>query len=128
MRPIFEQNVVWIKYMLKIFGYLTAVNLFVLPILWLFKSLHLFTLILVYEALFISVLGVFQILASYIYRENSIPYSWGSRTGWFAFKKFAELKREERQRYRREGIILVIVGLVLLSASVAAHFFLLAYS
>ena len=126
--PIFERNAVWIKYMLKIFGYLTVVNLFVLPILWLFKSLHLFTLVLVYEALFISILGVFQILASYIYRENSTPYSWGSRTGWFAFKKFAELKREERQRYRREGIILVIVGLVLLFVSIAAHFFLLAYS
>ena len=33
MRSIFEWNVRWIKFVLKVLGYVAVVNLFVLPIL-----------------------------------------------------------------------------------------------
>jgi len=52
----------------------------------------------------------------------------GFRTGWFDFRKFAKLKPKERQRYRQEGTIMVMIGLVLLVGITIAHFFILAYS
>jgi len=101
---------------------LVVLNLMVFSILWILKILYLFTVVLAYEGFFVAFVGVLQILGSYIYRKNSIPYRRGSRTGWFDFKKFAKLKPEERQRYRQEGKIMVIVGLVLLIPSIITHF------
>ena len=76
MRFPFKRNVHWmLPFVLKTIGYLVALNLIVLPILWLLESLHLLTLILIYEALFISIIGIYQILGSRIYRENSIQYT-----------------------------------------------------
>lgn len=112
-------------FVMKISGYIIAFNLIILLILWIFKILDLFTPILIYEALFILILGVFQILGSYIYRKNSIPYWGGFRTGWFDFGKFAKLKPEERQRYRQEGTIMVVIGLALCVAAIIVHFSML---
>ncbi len=129
MRLVFNRNVQWmLKFVLKILICITVFNLAVLPILWVLEILYVFTIILVYEALFTLIIGVFQILTSYIYRENSIPFRRGFRTGWFDFKKFAKLKSEERKRYRQEGIILVIVGLVFLFGIVFVHLYSLFYS
>lgn len=123
-----------LAFVVKILGWMVVLNLIVLLILWVLKVLNLFTLILLYEALFILIVGVFQILGTHIYRRNSIPYhrgvfGWvGSRIGWFDYKRFAKLKPEERQRYRKEGIIMVIIGLVLLIGTIIAHFYILTYS
>lgn len=128
MRSIFKRNVHWmLAFVMKILGWIAVLNLVVLSILWILESLSLFSLILIYEALFILIIGVFQILGSYIYRKNSLPYRMGFRTGWLDFKKFAKLKPDERQRYRQEGIVMVIIGLVLLSGVIIAHFCILAY-
>lgn len=108
-------------FVMKISGYIIALNLIVLPILWVLKILHLFTPILVYEALLTIFIGVLQILASLIYRENTIPYRAGFRTGWFDFRKFAKLKPRERQRYRQEGIIMATIGLILCAATIIVH-------
>jgi len=116
-----------LAFVMKLLGFILVLNLIVLPILWALKVLHLFTVILIYEALFIVVIGVFQILGSYIYREDSIPYRGGFRTGWLDYRKFAKLKPEERQRYRQEGRIMIIVGLVLLFGILIAHFYILSY-
>jgi len=103
-------------------------NLIVLPILWVFKILYIFTFILMYEALLILIIGVLQILGSRVYRADSIPYRMGFRTGWFDFKRFSKLKPEERQRYRQEGIVMIVIGLVLFFGTVTAHFYILLYS
>ena len=126
MRPTFRASCHWmLAFVIKIIGLLVVVNLIVLPILWILKILHMFTLVLMYESLFILFIGVFQILSSYIYKENSIPYRGGFRTGWVDFKKFARLKPEERRRYRQEGIIMAIVGLLFLLGIITTHFYIL---
>jgi hypothetical protein len=89
---------------------------------------YLFAVVLTYEGFFVTFLGILQVLASYIYRENSPPYREGFRTGWFDFKKFAKLKPEERERYRQQGIIMVLIGLVFLVGIAIGHFCLLASS
>lgn len=114
-----------IVFIMKILGCFVLFNLLVLPILWILKTLYLFALILTYEALFIIIVGVLQILGSYIYRKNSIHSRWaglGSRTGWFNFEKFAKLKPEERMKYRQEGTIMIILGLTLLIVTTILHF------
>ena len=50
MRFIFERNVRWIKFVMKVFGYVTVVNLFVLPTLWISNILS--ADIFVYEGVF----------------------------------------------------------------------------
>lgn len=126
MRLIVRRRFHWmLQFAMKIFGWIILLNLVVLPILWGLKILRLFTVILMYEAIFILIVGVFQILGSCIYREDSIPYRMGFRTGWFDFEKFSKLKPEERQRYRQEGIIMVIIGLVLFFGTLIAHFYIL---
>jgi len=111
-------------FVLKILGYIITSNLIILPILWILKILHLFSLILIYEGFFTIFIGVLQVLGSFIYRENSIPYRLGFRTGWFDFRKFAKLKPEERQRYRQEGIIMAMIGFIPLITAIIVHFFI----
>lgn len=116
-----------LAFVTKILGWIITLNVLVLPFLWIFEILYLFTIILVYEASFILLIGILQILSSYIYKENSIPYRFGSRTGWWDFKKFARLKPEERHRYRQEGKIMVAIGLALLFGTLPAHFYILVF-
>lgn len=110
-------------FVMRILRWILVLNLAVLSILWVLEILSLFVFILMYEALLISILGIFQILATHIYKKNSLPYRTGFRTGWVDFKKFAKLKPEERKRYRQEGIIMIIVGLLLLCGSIVVHFY-----
>jgi len=122
MRSAFEQDVHWmLAFVLKVIGYIVALNLIVLPILWFLEILYLLILILVYEALFISILGVLQILCSYIYRAERYPPQ-HALIKWFDFREFAELKPEERQRYRQEGRIMITIGLTLCIAAIIVHF------
>jgi len=112
---------------IRVLRWIALFSLIVLLILWAFDSLYLFTLILVYEALVILALGAFQILGTYIYRSNSTHSGmhWagqGSRTGWFNFKKFADLKPEERKRFRQEGKIMIIISIMLLVVTIIIHF------
>lgn len=111
-----------LAFVIKILGYLTAINLIILPILWIVNILYLFAPILIYEGFFTIFLGTLQILSSYIQREKGTPYRFGFRTGWFDFKKFAKLKPEERQRYRQEGKIMIIMGVILMVATIIIHF------
>ena len=125
MKFIFKRNVHWIlMFVLRISGYIITANLIILPILWILKILHLFSLILIYEGFFTIFIGVLQVLGSFIYRENSIPYRLGFRTGWFDFRKFAKLKPEERQRYKQEGIIMAMIGFIPLITAIIVHFFI----
>jgi len=124
MTSAFERNVHWtLAFVLKVTGYIVALNLIALPILWFLEILYLLALILIYEALFISIFGIVQILGSYIYREDSIPYRHGFRLGWWDFRKFAELKPEERNRCRTEGKILIMLGLLLGLTTIIFHAF-----
>jgi len=88
------------------------------------KVIHLFTLILTYEAFFISFIGVLQILGTYVYRKDRYPlrYAW---TNWFDLRKFAKLKPDERQHYRQEGKIMIIIGLIICIAALILHFSIL---
>ena len=125
VRPSFH----WmLAFAIKILGLIIIMNLIVLPILWVFKILYILTFILMYEALLILIIGVLQILGSRVYRADSIPYRMGFRTGWFDFKRFSKLKPNERQRYRQEGIVMIVIGLVLFFGTVTAHFYILLYS
>lgn len=119
MSSIFRHWV--LRFVAKILGCTLVLNLTVLLILWFQRILSLFTLILVYEALFILIIGLLQILSSYIYRKNSFPSRYAGRTGWFDFRKFAKLKPKERQRYRQEGKVMVIIGLVLLVIMIVTY-------
>ncbi len=107
----------------KIRRWVVVSNLMVLAILWILRLPNLFILILAYEAFFILIIGVLLILSTYVYRKDSIPSRWGgSRTGWFDYKRLAKLKPEERQRYRLEGKIMIVIGLALLTATIILHF------
>jgi hypothetical protein len=129
MRSTFRVSLLGIlRFALKILGLLVGLNLIVLLGLWVLEISFLFITVLVYEGFFVTFMGVLQILGSYIYREESIPYRRGFRTGWFDFKKFARLKPEERERFRQEGIIMVVIGLVFFVGIVIVHFYLLASS
>jgi len=48
----------------------------------------------------------------------------GFRTGWWDFKKFAKLTPEERNRYRKEGRIIMMIGFILGLTAIIIHFFL----
>jgi hypothetical protein len=115
------------RFLAKILGLLVVLDLTVLPILWVLGTPCLFAVVLTYEGFFVAFLGVLQILASYIYRENSPPYREGFRTGWFDFKKFAKLKPEERKRFRQQGMIMAVIGLMLLAGIIIVHFYTLAH-
>jgi hypothetical protein len=121
---IIKQNARWVLlFVLRILGYVLIFNVVVLPILWVFGVLYMATLVLTYEAVVLLILGALQVLATYVYRENSIPSRWGgSRTGWFDFKRFAELKPKQRQRYKAEGIIITTIGALLLAITAITHF------
>ena len=126
MRSAFERDVDWMfAFVLKLVGYIVALNLIVLPILWFLEIRYLLALVLIYEALFISIIGVVQILGSYIYREDSIPYRYGFRLGWWDYRKFAKLKPEERNRCRKEGKLLIMIGLILGLTTIIVHAFFL---
>jgi hypothetical protein len=116
----------WLQFIMKALTCLAVANSLVLLVLWALQILSLFTLILVYEALFIIIIGISQILSSRIYRKDSVPYRYGGRTAWWNFEKFANLTPEERQRYRQEGLIMIIIGLVLLSTVAVVHIYFLA--
>ncbi|MGD8505563.1 MAG: hypothetical protein PVF15_02740 [Candidatus Bathyarchaeota archaeon] len=124
MNSFFKSYSHWtFRFVAKILGWILVLNLTVLPVLWFLNILNLFTLILIYEAILILIIGALQILSSYIYRKNSIPSRWGgARTGWFDYRKFAKLKPKERQRYRQEGKIIVIIGLTLLAITIIIQF------
>lgn len=124
MNSAFERNVHWAFALgLKVTGYIVALNLIVLPILWFLEILHLLALILIYEASFLSIIGVVQILGSRIYREDSIPYRHGGRPGWWDCRKFAKLKPEERTRCRKEGRVLIMLGFILGLTTIIVHAF-----
>jgi len=108
-------------FVLKILGYIITSNLIILPILWILKILYLFTLILIYEGVFTAFIGILQILGSYIYKENRYPPQY-ALTKWFDFRKFAKLKPKERQRYRQEGKIMMVIGLILCVATIIIQF------
>jgi hypothetical protein len=106
---------------LRVLRWIALFSLVVLLVLSVFDSLYLFPLILVYEALLVLIMGILPILGSYIYRKNSFPSRYG-RTGWFDFKRFAKLTPKQRQRYRQEGKIMVIIGIILLAVAIILHF------
>lgn len=123
MKFIFKRNFQWVlAFGIKILGYIVILNLVISPILWILEILYLSTLILVYEALFTSSIGIFEILCSFIHRENSISYRMGFRTGWWDFKKFAKLTPEERNRHRKEGTIMIMIGFLLGLTAIIVHF------
>jgi len=128
MRFIFERNAHWIRFVMKVFGYVAVVNLFVLPILWISNILS--AIIFVYEGGFLVFVGGVQFLLSFIhYKKNNYstidqryPYP-GS--GWLDHRiVFKRLTPEERKRYRKEGIIMVMIGSILWLIAIIAHFFI----
>ncbi len=128
MRFIFERNVRWIKFVMKVFGYVAVVNLFVLPILWISNILS--AVIFVYEGGFLVFVGGVQFLLSFIYYKKNYhstidqryPYPGsGSLDHRIVFKR---LTTEERKRYRQEGIIMVMIGFILWLIAIIVHFFI----
>jgi len=112
-----------VKFVVKNLGYVMVVNSVVLVVLWILRDLHLFTPILMYEVVFISGLGVLQILASRIHEGDGVSYRWGKyRAYWLDLRKFAKLKPEERSRYRQEGKVRIAIGVTLLIAAIILHF------
>lgn len=113
-----------LAFVVKILGYIMVLNLTISLILLALGIFGLFAIVLTYEALFISIIGFFQILCTYIYRENRCPSFPAVTAKWFDFRKFAKLKPEERQRYRKEGKIMIIIGLATCIAAVIIHFYI----
>ncbi len=122
----------------KILRWLGVSDLAILGILWILRLQNLFFRILALEALVLLFYGVFLIVSTYIarplYQKDSIPPDrralppqrsavLAPRTGWLDYKRFAELTLEERQRYRLEGKVMIVVGLALLTALIL-HFFI----
>jgi len=124
VRPISNQDFhQMVKFVVKNLGYVMVANSVVLAVLWILRDLHLFTPILMYEVVFISGLGVLQILASRIHKGDGLSYRWGKyRAYWLDLRKFAKLKPEERSRYRQEGKVRITIGVTLLIVTIILHF------
>ena len=113
---------------MKVLGYVAVANLLVLPILWISNIPS--AVIFVYEGGFLVFVGGVQFLLSFIhYKKNyystidqRYPYP-GS--GWLDHRiLFKRLTPEERKRYRKEGIIMVMIGSILWLIAIIAHFFI----
>ena len=130
MRFIFERNVRWIKFVIKVFAYVTVINLFVLPILWISKILS--PVIFVYEGAFLVFVGGLQFLLSFIHYKETYHSTINQRhpypgSGWLDHRiVFKRLTTEERKRYRQEGIIMVMIGLILWLIAIIVRFFIFA--
>jgi len=131
MRFIFGRNVHWIKFVIKVFGYVAVVNLFVLPILWISNILS--AVIFVYEGAFLVFVGGVQFLLSFIYYKKNYYSTIDQRypypgSGWLDHRiVFKRLTPEERKRYRKEGIIMVMIGSILWLIAIIVHFFIFIY-
>ena len=116
---------------MKVFGYVAVVNLFVLPILWISNILS--AVIFVYEGAFLVFVGGVQFLLSSIYYKKNCYLTIDQRypypgSGWLDHRiVFKRLTPEERKRYRKEGIIMVIIGLILWLIAIIVHFFIFVY-
>ncbi len=128
MRFVFKRNVGWIKFVMKVFGYVAVVNLFVLPVLWISNILS--AVIFVYEGLVLVFIGGVQLLVSFVYYKKKYdstidqryPYS---GPAWLDQRiLFKRLAPEERKRYRQEGIIMVMIGFMLWLTAIITHFFI----
>jgi hypothetical protein len=108
------------SFLTRVLGLVMVLDLVFLFVLWVLGVAYLFSVVLTYEGFFVIFLGVLQVLASYIFRgdrgetEERVAYYSPYSPVWFDFRRFAKLTLEERKRYRQEGILMVIVGLVLL--------------
>ena len=128
MRLTFERNVRWIKFVIKVFAYVTVINLLVLPILWIAKILS--PVIFVYEGVFLVFVGGVQFLLSFIYYKKNCYSTIDQRypypgSGWLDHRiVFKRLTTEERKRYRQEGKIMVMIGLILWLIAIIVHFFI----
>lgn len=128
MKSVFERNVYWIKFVMKVLGYVAIVNFVVLPFLWISNILS--AIIFVYEGLFLVFVGGVQFLLSFVYYKKNYhstidqkyPYP-GS--GWLNHKRvFKRLTPEERKCYREEGIIMVTIGFILWITAILLHLFI----
>ena len=128
MRSIFERNLHWIRFVIKVFGYVAVVNLFVLPILWVSNILS--ALVFVYEGTVLLFVGGVQFLLSFVYYRRNCDATIDQRypypgSGWFDHRiLFKRLKPEERKRYRQEGIIMIMIGFILWLTAIIVHFFI----
>lgn len=125
MKFVLWRNASWIRFVMKVAVYVVTVNLFVLPVLWILGVLS--AIILVYEGTFLMLIGGIQFFVSFLYyKENAhstidqkYPYPGsGLLNHRIVFKK---LKSEERKRYRQEGIIMVLIGLIVWLAAAVSH-------
>ena len=104
----------------RVLGLVVVLDLVVFSVLWVLRIADLFGVVLTYEGFFVTFLGVLQVLASYVFREDRgetgerVAYYSPFSPVWFDFRRFAKLTPEERKRYRQEGVLMVIVGLGLL--------------
>ena len=116
------------SFLTRVLGLVMVLDLVVFFVLWVFGIADLFGVVLTYEGFFVTLLGVLQVLSSYIHREDrgeteeSVVYRKMFSPVWFDFRRFAKLTPEERKRYRQEGILMVIVGLGLLVGVVVLRF------
>ena len=116
------------SFLTKVLGLLVVLDLVVFAVLWVLGIANLFGVVLTYEGFFVTLLGVLQVLSSYIHREDrgeterSVVYRRQFSPVWFDFRRFVKLAPEERKRYRQEGILMVIVGLGLLVGVVVLRF------
>ena len=113
-----------LRFALKVLAWLLTVNVTISLLLWALQTLSYLSVTLTYEALFLLILGAFQILSSRIYREDSVPSRYAERTAWWNFKKFAKLTPEERQRFRQEGVVMVTISIILLATIAIVHIYL----
>ena len=128
MRFIFERSVGWIKFVMKIFGYVAVVNLFLLPILWISNILS--AVIFVYEGAFLVFVGGVQFLLSCLFYKKNYHSTIDQRhpypgSGWLDHRiVFKRLTPEERKRYRQEGIIMIMIGFILWLTAIIVHLFI----
>ena len=119
MRSILKRTPYWLRFSAEVLVCVSAVNLSILPVLWLFNTLPTLILVIAYEGAILAIVGGIQLLLSFVhYKSNSdrtvdqrYPYP-GS--GWLDHKiLFGRLNPKARKRYRQEGKIMIILGLIL---------------
>ena len=130
MKAAFERNANWIEFVMKVFGYIAVVNLFVLPILWISNILS--AVIFVYEGAFLLFLGGAQLLLSLAYYRKNAHSTVNQRypypgSAWLDHRiLFKRLTPEERKRYRQEGIVTASAGFGLWLIAIATYFLIFA--
>ena len=113
------------RFAVKVLAYVAVSNLLALPVVWL-ANIH-YAVVFAYEGIILVILGGIQFLLSCVYYvkdhystlDQKYPYPGPSMLD--LKRLFKRLTREERSRYRQEGMVMMTIGVALCLAAALVY-------